>query len=455
MLNACKPHISCYTLAASTGGENNHYLSKKNNMKALEYNSKHLAKKIRQLMKESERVSDHKTKNKANEETDKKQPVLLTQHVTDFLKTRYDFRYNMLTEETEFRPSGQCTVSFQRIDKRELNTFCLEAHGEGINCWNKDLQRYIYSTQIESYHPFRLYMDELPGWDGTERLESLARRVSDNPLWIKCFRIWMLGLAAQWMGTTQTQANSVAPILISEEQGRHKSTFCRTLMPPQLARYYSDNLKLTAQGNPERLLAEMGLLNMDEFDKYGPQKMPLLKNLMQMSSLNICKAYQKNFRSLPRIASFIGTSNRTDLLSDPTGSRRFICIEAEHDIDCTGIEHTQIYAQLKAELLAGTRHWFSKEEENDLQYHNLAYYRVNPIEDIVRNTYIPAASDEPDCLSLSAVIIHQELKKKFPTALRNCTPIQLAQMLTAAGISRQHTRLGNVYLVKRLKEDEG
>ena len=48
----------------------------------------------------------------------------------------------------------------------------------------------------------------------------------------------MLGLAAQWLGVNQTQANSVAPILISEEQGRHKSTFCRMLMPPQLARYY-------------------------------------------------------------------------------------------------------------------------------------------------------------------------------------------------------------------------
>mgnify|MGYP000778262486 CR=1 FL=1 len=52
----------------------------------------------------------------------------------------------------------------------------------------------------------------------------------------------------------------------------------------------------------------MGLLNMDEFDKYGTQQMPLLKNLMQMANLNICKAYQKNFRNLPRIASFIGTS---------------------------------------------------------------------------------------------------------------------------------------------------
>ena len=102
------------------------------------------------------------------------------------------FRYNLLTEETEFRPSGQREIPFCRIDKRELNTFCLEAQKEGINCWDKDLQRYIYSTQVESYHPFRLYMDELPAWDGTDRLKSLAKRVSDAPIWIKSFHIWML-----------------------------------------------------------------------------------------------------------------------------------------------------------------------------------------------------------------------------------------------------------------------
>lgn len=89
----------------------------------------------------------------------------------------------------------------------------------------------------------------------------------------------------------------------------------------------------------ERRLAEMGLLNLDEFDKFSPAKMPLLKNLMQMASLSLCKAYQKNYRSLPRIASFIGTSNRKDLLTDPTGSRRFICVEVERPIDCEAIEY--------------------------------------------------------------------------------------------------------------------
>lgn len=185
-------------------------------MKTLEYNSKRLAKRIRVLMKESSNVivspSVPKDEPQMQEvhEQDKhkqeahKQPVLLTQQVIDFLKVQYDFRYNLLTEETEFRPFGQRNIPFCRIDKRELNTFCLEAHKEGINCWNKDLQRYIYSTQVESYHPFRLYMNELPTWDGTKRLKPLAKRVSDTTIWLKSFHTWMLGPATQWLGINQT-----------------------------------------------------------------------------------------------------------------------------------------------------------------------------------------------------------------------------------------------------------
>ena len=196
-------------------------------MKTLEYNSKRLAKRIRVLMKESSNVivspntlkEEPKIQELHEQEADKKevhkqeihkQPVLLTQQVIDFLKVRYDFRYNLLTEETEFRPFGQREIPFCRIDKRELNTFCLEAHKEGISCWDKDLQRYIYSTQVESYHPFRLYMNELPTWDGTDRLKSLAKRVSDAPIWIKSFHTWMLGLTAQWMGMSQVQVPSLA-----------------------------------------------------------------------------------------------------------------------------------------------------------------------------------------------------------------------------------------------------
>lgn len=70
-------------------------------------------------------------------------------------------------------------------------------------------------------------------------------------------------------------------------------------MPDSLSRYYSDEVELTSRSKATRKMSEMGLLNLDEFDKYSPGKIPLLKNLMQMADLNLCKAYQKNFRNLP------------------------------------------------------------------------------------------------------------------------------------------------------------
>lgn len=99
---------------------------------------------------------------------------------------------------------------------------------------------------------------------------------------------------------------------------------------------------------------------------------------MQMPALNLRKAYKKNYRLLPRIASFIGTSNRKDLLTDPTGSRRFICVEVEGRIDCTHINHDQLYAQLRHELLTGERYWFTSEEEAEIQRHNLDFTESCP-----------------------------------------------------------------------------
>ena len=183
----------------------------------------------------------------------------LSGDIEEFLASRYDFRYNLLTDETEFRAAGQRSAAFTPVGKRELNTFCIEAHAEGIPCWDKDLSRYVYSTYIPAYHPFQLYMDELPDWDGKDRLTALACRVSSRPHWVRGFHTWMLGLASQWMGVSGLHANSVAPVLVSREQGRRKSSFCRALMPDVLARYYTDNLKLTSQGQAERMLAEMGL----------------------------------------------------------------------------------------------------------------------------------------------------------------------------------------------------
>ena len=32
-----------------------------------------------------------------------------------------------------------------------MNTLCLEAKKQGINCWDRDVSRFVYSFQIPSY----------------------------------------------------------------------------------------------------------------------------------------------------------------------------------------------------------------------------------------------------------------------------------------------------------------
>ena len=386
-------------------------------------------------------------------QVEKVQKGCLPDKMKRYLNAYYEFRYNVLSEINEFRPKGEDLLTFRILGKRELNALCMEIQSAGIPCWDRDVARYIHSTLVEDYHPFSLYIQELPKWDGEDRLTDLAQRVSTEAYWVKHFHRWMLALMAQWMGKNTTYANCVAPLLVSEEQGWLKSTFCKSLMPEPLQAYYTDQIDLSANGRLEGKLAVMGLINLDEFDRLSSRAMAKLKNLMQLSSLNIRKSYQKNYSQLPRIASFIGTSNRKDLLDDPTGSRRFLCVEVEHRIDCTDIDLSQIYAQLKAELEAGERYWFTSEEEQEIQFHNEAFYQVHPEEELFRNHFrVPSEGEMCEMFSLSEIL--EALKEKHGSLLRNVSMVKFGNALVTSGVERVHTKFGNRYKLVRVDVGE-
>ena len=397
----------------------------------------------------------------SKEEVKKAKSSSLMQEVTAFLTSRYRFRFNVLTEETEVADVANITniennlpdahLRYAKVDERWMNTLSMEAIETGIDCWDRDIQRFVRSRRISEYHPFTAYFEQLPEWDGTDRVSALARRVSDNPVWVNGFHRWMLGLSAQWMQfrPDTNRANSVAPLLVSSRQGLGKSTFCRLLMPDALKAYYTESYDLSSPASAEARLAAYGLINLDEFDKLGVSKMPLLKNLMQASALNIRKAYKRSASALPRIASFIGTSNREDLLVDRTGSRRFLCVSLEHAIDCTtSVEHEQLYAQLKAELLSGERSWFNKEEEQTIQRHNALFYKHVPEEEVFRLCFrFATEEDHPqEVLTLSATQLFERMKSAHPSAMRGMTAYSLSRILPQLG-ERVHTAKGNVYRV--------
>ena len=366
----------------------------------------------------------------------------------NFLFENFDFRYNILTDMPECKPKN--TTTYRMIDKRMMNTLCMEAMMNGVDCKDADVKRFLFSERIKTHHPFKDYIDALPEWDGTDRVTMLAARVSGQAMWLNGFHRWMLGMVAQWLGYPARCANAVAPILISTEQGMCKSTYCSMILPEELRAYYTDKFTINATSGCEQKLSTFGLINMDEFNMYTERMMTILKNLMQMKKVNYRKCFKAYFSDLPRIASFIGTSNEKSLLTDETGSRRFLCMEVEKPIDCSPIDYPQLYAQLKWELEAGKRYWLSKEEELEIQEHNKAFYKHSPEEEAFYKVFALPKEGEP-YVELTATDIFNKLQKRFPVLFRGVNPKHFGKVMTKVGAQKTHTMYGSVYKLTMVK----
>ena len=117
------------------------------------------------------------------------------------MNRRYEFRYNTQMGEVEYRERCSFYFRFRPLDKRMQNSILLDAQGEGIAVWDRDVDRYLHSNRVPVYNPLEDFMFHLPNWDHKDRIVELAARVPcDNPHWSMLFHRWFLNMVAHWRG---------------------------------------------------------------------------------------------------------------------------------------------------------------------------------------------------------------------------------------------------------------
>ena len=399
----------------------------------------------------SRRSDSEKHKAEREERYQERQQSMLRpqQEMRAFVAQTYDMRHNVVTDVYEYRRKGDSEWTI--IDKRQLNTIANEVADAGIFCLDSQVKRYVESVFSEDFHPVTDYLNKVRGaWDGQhDYADDLLRRVSHDDFFLRMGRIWLRAVVAQWMHWDEKHANSVMLLLVSERQGMQKSTFLQQLLPKELRDYYTDDFSLSSKGNAQRKIVEFAIINMDEFDKEPVRKMADLKTLMQTMKPSFIGAYKKNFNRLPRIASFTGTSNHRQLLSDPTGSRRFLVVEPEGEIRVDGICHDQLYAQLIQEVEDGRPYFFSKDDERELEKHNRRYQRLSPVEQLLTKFFRQAAEGE-GCWKLSAEDIIRELSSHNQSLMREMSASAMGKLMNGLGWTAEHTEFGNVYRVVKL-----
>ena len=398
----------------------------------------------------AEEDSNEKNNNKKEDKNSVRSNIV---SMMQLLESRYDFRYNTVMKYVEYLSKDKGWYGYRPVEPRVQKRMTLEVQLADIRVSIKDVRNFLESDYIKNYNPIEEYLFQCyDKWDGKDHIRALARTVpTANPHWADWFYTWFLGMVDQWRGYSHRQyGNSVAPLLISK-QGYNKSTFCRRLLPPELQWGYSDNLILSEKRQVYQAMAQFMVINLDEFNQISPQvQQGFLKNLIQLPTLKYKPPYGSHVMEFPRIASFIATSNITDILSDPSGNRRFIGVELTGPIDVSvRPNYQQLFAQALTALHNGEKSYFDAEQVKLIMKNNCQFEVAEPIDQYFQ-LYFDLVENEKEGEYLTAAEIFDYLKKQIGSSLKVNSLMGFGRKL--ANMSElKHKRFadGMKYLVKK------
>ena len=398
----------------------------------------------------AEEDSNEKNNNKKEDKNSVRSNIV---SMMQLLESRYDFRYNTVMKYVEYLPKDKGWYGYRPVEPRVQKRMTLEVQLADIRVSIKDVRNFLESDYIKNYNPIEEYLFQCyDKWDGKDHIRALARTVpTANPHWADWFYTWFLGMVDQWRGYSHRQyGNSVAPLLISK-QGYNKSTFCRRLLPPELQWGYSDNLILSEKRQVYQAMAQFMVINLDEFNQISPQvQQGFLKNLIQLPTLKYKPPYGSHVMEFPRLASFIATSNMKDILSDPSGNRRFIGVELTGPIDVSvRPNYQQLFAQALSALNNGEKSYFDAQQVKLIMKSNSQFEIIQPIDQYFL-LYFELVENEKEGDYLTAAEIFDYLKKQIGSSLKVNSLMGFGRKL--ANMSElKHKRFadGMKYLVKK------
>lgn len=390
--------------------------------------------------------------------------IELTEQMRDFLWKRHQFRYNEMNGYAEYaRATTHPFPQWKPVDERVMNSLVMELRSEGINVWNVDVARFLGSDAIPRYNALSDFMDQVDRtkWDGRDRIGELADTVPcrDHEQWRGWLQRWLMGLYMQCRPNLDDRpfGNAVVPLLVGP-QGWGKSRFCRRLLPSVLQCAYTDSLLLGNKRDVLVAMSQMVLINLDEFNQYSPHvQSGFLKNVVQLTTVKVKPPYGTRQVEMPRLASFIATSNQADILADPSGSRRFIVIELTAPIDNSyELDHVQLFAQVAHQIHdLGHEWWFTQQETDAIIAHNLPYQLQQPVDQLFGLMFRPAQNTD-EGQWLSAAQIYEQLRADRATAplLRNVNLIAFGRRLSANNAlpRRRDGQRGNLYCVEKVEK---
>lgn len=116
-------------------------------------------------------------------------------------------------------------------------------------------------------------------------------------------------------------------VFVGAKQNTGKSTLCRWLVPTELKEYYTENISLDKDSLIS--LTDNFIINLDELSTLNRVEINSLKSILSKDKIKVRKPYERKASTFSRRCSFFGSTNKSEFLTDETGSTRWICFEID------------------------------------------------------------------------------------------------------------------------------
>ena len=398
-----------------------------------------------------------KERKKSEEKKEHKKPwreyTATVEDIQNFLMDRVLLRHNVITGRVEYRIPD--TDNWQPISDRIVNSLWAELSATKT-VRVQDMYRVIESDFVPEFHPFRFYLEHLPPWNGEDYILAMSVTVSvkgdvkERLLFAEYLRKWLVGMVAGWVD--DKVVNNVILVLIGE-QGSYKTTWFNHLLPPALRQYFYTKTNAQRMGRDDLLtLAQYGLVCCEELDTMRPSELNQLKAAVTMPSIDERAAYAHFHEHRKHIASFCGTGNNVQFLSDPTGNRRWLPFEVESITSPREVpfDYEGIYAQAYALYREGFRFWFSREEILKLAVHNRQFETPRLEEELVQLYFRTPGQNEPGefvSVAYALQLISANISQKLST-------VALGRAFVNQGFQKKTYRNVRGYVVIRRSAEE-
>ena len=323
-------------------------------------------------------------------------------YTMEYLESRYDISYNEISHD--FQIAFKSSKQWEYLN---LNSLIIELAKAGIDIPNGKLETLIRSECIPKCNPIKEYFESLPKWDGTDHILKLASYVPtyEREAFDYHFEKWLVRTIK--CALEKNYFNKQAFVLSHQGQNSGKSTWCRFLCPPELAEYMAEDISNDKDARIQ--LCRNFLYNLDELAVLSKKDVNALKSFFSKTFINERLPYDKKNTTLPRICSFIGSTNMASFLNDETGSVRWLCFELKGKIDfgySKEVDIDRVWSQ--AYHLAYTEPNYNPElsikdiQENEER--NKKYTKLTTEEELV-SKYFEKSDDLKDFVTASDVLV--------------------------------------------------